>query len=160
MGATGNGNYLIGGDDGDTLLSVGSNFVYGETGDDWLGCSGNNNVLNGAQGNDYLAATGNDNTLDGGAGNDTLVAGGSHAGDRFVFHPGYGVDLIANFSRHGAGGTDVIDLNGFGLNFNSLQSYLSFQPNGVAVITIDADTVLTIANGIAPNGFLASDFIF
>ena len=114
MGATGNSNYLLGGDGGDTLLSVGGNFVYGEAGNDWVGCSGNNNYLNGAQGNDCIAATGNGNTLDGGAGNDTLVAG-AHAGDRFVFHPGYGMDSITNFSGHGAGGTDVIDLNGFGL---------------------------------------------
>ena len=127
MGATGNGNYLIGGDDGDTLFSVGSNFLYGEFGGDWLGCSGNDNVLNGAQGNDYLAASGNNNTLDGGAGNDKLVAGGAHAGHRFVFHPGYGMDTISSFSRHGAGGTDVIDLNGFGLNFDTLQPYLVEQ---------------------------------
>ena len=160
MGASGIGNTVVGGEGGDTLFSVGGNVLYGETGDDWIGCSGNGNVLDGAQGNDYLAATGNNNILDGGAGNDILVAGGSHSGDRFVFHPGYGMDLIANFSRHGAGGTDVIDLRGFGLNFNSLQSYLSFQPNGAAVITIDAASVLTIANGIPPNGFMASDFIF
>jgi Ca2+-binding RTX toxin-like protein len=56
-----------------TLFSVGSNFLYGETGDDWVGCSGNSNLVNGAQGNDYLAATGNANLFDGGAGNDMLV---------------------------------------------------------------------------------------
>ena len=100
MGASGNGNYLLGGEGGDTLLSVGGNFVYGESGDDWVGCSGNGNFLNGAQGNDYLAASGNSNTLDGGAGNDQLVAGGAHAGDRFVFHVGYGMDTVTNFSRH------------------------------------------------------------
>ena len=70
------------------------------------------------------------------------------------------MDTISNFSRHGAGGTDVIDFNGFGLNFTTLQQYLSFQAGGVAVITIDAATKLTVANGIPPNGFLASDFIF
>jgi Ca2+-binding RTX toxin-like protein len=133
---------------------------WGELGDDWIGCSGNNNVLIGAHGNDFLGATGSNNVLDGGADNDTLAASGAHSGDRFVFHPGYGKDTIANFSRHGAGGTDVIDLNGFGLTVNTLAQYLSYQANGVAVIRFNDATVLTIANGIPPNGLLASDFVF
>ena len=160
MGATGHSNALAAGDDGSSLLSIGSNILFGGIGNDWVGCSGNSNWLLGGSGNDYLGATGNDNVLDGGAGNDQLVAGGAHSGDRFVFHPGYGMDTISNFSRHGAGGTDVVDLNGFGLNFSTLQNYLSFPSNGVAVITLDAATILTIANGIPPNGLLASDFIF
>ena len=139
MGASGNGNLLFGGEGGDTLFSVGANALYGETGDDWIGCSGNGNVLNGAQGNDYLAASGNNNTLDGGAGNDILLAGGAHGGDRFVFHVGYGMDTVVNFSRHGAGGSDIVDLNGFGLNFSSLQGYMA-DVGGNCVITLDAAT--------------------
>ena len=124
MGASGNNNLLFGGEGGDTLFSVGANALYGETGDDWIGCSARQ-LLNGAQGNDYLAASGHNNTLDGGAGNDVLLAGGAHGGDRFVFHVGYGMDTVVNFSRHGAGGSDVVDLNGFGLNFSSLQGYMA-----------------------------------
>ena len=147
---------MLGGDDGDTLLSVGSNLLYGELGDDWVGCSGNNNFLNGAQGNDYLAATGNGNTLDGGAGNDALVAG-AHTGDRFVFHPGYGADSVAGFARHGAGGTDVIDLNGFGVNFTTLQGFMA-DVGGNCVFTLGAD-ILTVS-GVLKAQFLATDFIF
>src|SRR5262249_51244915 len=106
---------------------------------------------------DYLAATGNGNVLDGGAGNDQLVAG-AHSGDRFVFHAGYGLDSITGFARHGAGGTDVIDLNGFGLNFASLQPFLS-TVGGNAVITINAATVLTIV-GVTSAQLQASDFLF
>ena len=64
----------------------------------------------------FVAATGNSNLLDGGAGR-----GGAAptAGGRFVFHAGYGLNSITGFARHGAGGTDVIDLQGFGLNFTS-----------------------------------------
>ena len=96
------------------------NVLYGQIGNDWVGVSGNSNVLNGAQGDDYIAASGHGNTLDGGAGNDQLVAGG-HVGDRFVFHPGYGIDSITGFVRHGGAGEgiDVIDVNGFGLNFTT-----------------------------------------
>ena len=158
MGASGNGNLLFGGEGGDTLFSVGANVLYGETGDDWIGCSGNGNVLNGAQGNDYLAASGNNNTLDGGAGNDVLVAGGAHGGDRFVFHVGYGMDTVVNFSRHGAGGSDVVDLNGFGLNFSSLQGYMA-DVGGNCVITLDAATILTI-DGISKGHLQANDFLF
>ena len=126
-------------------------------GADWLGVSGGFNVLQGQQGDDYIAATGSFNTLDGGAGNDTLLAG-AHIRDRFVFHDGYGIDNIVNFARHGAGGIDVIDLNGFGLNFSSLQSYLS-DVGGNATITINAATILTI-EGVTKAQLLDSDFLF
>ena len=108
-----------------------------------LGVSGNNNFLDGAQGDDVVAASGNGNTLDGGADNDQLVAGGAHTGDRFVFHPGYGMDSATGFLRHGAGGTDVIDVNGFGLNFTTLQPFMA-DVGGNCVITLDAATVLTV----------------
>jgi hypothetical protein len=112
--------------------------LFGQEGNDWVGVSGNNNSLNGAQGDDYIAATGNGNVLDGGAGNDQLVAG-AHAGDRFVFHAGYGVDVITGFARHGAGGTDLIDLAGFGLNFTTLQPFLA-TVGGNGVVAINAAT--------------------
>jgi Ca2+-binding RTX toxin-like protein len=158
LGATGMGNTIVGGDGNDTLQGNGAgNFLYGQTGNDWVGVSGNNNSLDGAQGDDYLGATGNGNVLDGGAGNDQLVAG-AHSSDRFVFHAGYGLDSITGFARHGGGGTDVIDLNGFGLNFSSLQPFLS-TVGGNAVVTINAATVLTVV-GVASAQLQANDFVF
>ena len=158
LGATGAANTLAGNDGNDNLSATGAgNFLYGQIGNDYVGVSGNNNFLNGAQGDDFLAASGNGNTLDGGAGNDQLVAGGAHAGDRFVFHPGYGMDAITSFSRHSAGGTDVIDLNGFGLNFTTLQSFMS-DVGGNCVIVLNGVDILTV-NGTLKAQFLATDFI-
>jgi Ca2+-binding RTX toxin-like protein len=160
IGASGTGNTLAGGGGGDTLFAYGSgNYLYSQDdpgGGTWIGVSGSGNFLFGTNGNDYVAASGNNNTLDGGLGNDTLVAG-AHAGNRYVFHVGYGQDTISNFARHQAGGTDIIDLNGFGLNFASLQHYLVDGPN--VMIRIDAATILTI-NGVTIPQLQARDFIF
>ena len=64
--------------------------------------------------------------------------------------------------RHGgggdAGGTDVIDVNGFGLNFTTLQPFMA-DVGGNCVITLDAATILTVI-GVTKAQFLASDFIF
>jgi Ca2+-binding RTX toxin-like protein len=129
----------------------------GEAGNDFVGCSGNNIQLFGGADDDFVGATGNTNELDGGAGNDALVAG-THNGDTFVFHAGYGLDSITGFARHGGGGTDVIDLNGFGLNFTTLQPFLS-DSGGNCVLTINAATILTI-NSVTKAQLLASDFVF
>ena len=75
-----------------------------------------------------------------------------------MFHPGYGMDSIGGFSHHGAGGTDVIDLNGFGLNFSTLQPYLA-NVAGNVVIALDAATVLTIT-GVTIAQLQESDFVF
>jgi hypothetical protein len=58
----------------------------------------------------------------------------------------------------GAGGADVIDLNGFGLNFSNLQLFLS-TVSGNAVITINAATVLTVV-GVTSAQLQATDFLF
>jgi ELWxxDGT repeat protein len=158
MGATGSANAMAGGEGNDTLYSNGSNVLFGENGNDWVGASGNGNYLSGGSGNDYVAATGNTNRLDNGAGNDMLVVAAGHQGDTFVFHAGYGLDEIQGFARHGAGGTDVIDLKGFGLaNFAAVQALLTDSgPN--AVLTINAVTVLTI-DGVLKAQLQASDFL-
>ena len=57
-----------------------------------------------------------------------LVAG--HSNDRFVFHVGYGHDTVVGFAS--AAG-DVIDLEGFGLSFAALQSYMSQVGNDVVI---------------------------
>src|SRR5262245_19817500 len=157
MSATGINNAISGGSGNESLYCNGtSNTLAGGSGNDWVGCSGNNNWLFGGGGDDYVAASGNNNVLDGGAGNDQLVAGGTHSGDRFIFHAGYGLDSITGFARHGAGGSDLIDLTGFGLSFNSLQFSNS---GGNCVISINASTVLTI-NGVSSGQLQPSDFVF
>ena len=133
--------------------------LHGETGNDWLGVSGNFNQLFGGAGNDWLGATGDNNTLDGGAGNDTLVAApGTHQGDVFNYRPGYAQDEIIGFSRHNAGGTDVVSIQGFGVTtFAQLQTFMT-QSGGDTVITLNTADIL-IVRGVAPGTLQASDFL-
>jgi hypothetical protein len=75
-----------------------------------------------------------------------------------VLHPGYGIDTISNFSHHGAGGTDVIDLKGFGFaNFTVVQALMADSGANV-VLTTNALTVLTI-DGVHKADLAASDFL-
>ena len=60
------------------------------------------NVLNGAAGND---------TLDGGLGNDTMTGGTGN--DMFVFHTGFGNDVITDFDANPTGGQDLLDLSAY-----------------------------------------------
>ena len=151
LGATGNFNTLNGQDGNDFLTTTGiGNVLHGETGNDWLGVSGDLNQLFGGAGNDWLGATGDNNTLDGGAGNDTLVAApGTHQGDVFNYRPGYAQDEIIGFSRHNAGGTDVVSIQGFGVTtFGQLQTFMT-QSGGDTVITLNTADIL-IVRGVAP----------
>ena len=81
-----------------------------------------------------------------------------------MFHPGYGTDILTGFDGHmpkgggDAGGADVIDLNGFGLNFTTLQAFMT-DVGGNCVFTLNGADVLTV-NGTLKAQFLASDFIF
>ena len=129
-------------------------------GDDWVGCSGNNNFLNGAQGNDYLAATGNGNTLDGGAGNDAAGRGGRTCRrplrvPRRLRHATPISRLRApRRRRHRRAST----CNGFGLNFTTLQAYMA-DVGGNCVITLNGADILTVS-GVLKAQFLATDFLF
>ena len=159
LGASGNGNTLAGQDGTDFLFAVGAgNALHGEAGNDWLGVSGNINTLFGGAGNDWLGATGNGNTLDGGAGNDTLVAApGGHLADVFNYRPGYAQDEIIGFARHGAGGTDVVSIQGFGVTtFAQLQGFMT-QSGADTVITLNTADILTIRN-VLPAQWQATDF--
>ena len=160
---TGDAAILSGGAGGDTLLAVmsfsGFSLLDGGDGGDFVGVSGNFNGLLGGAGDDFVGATGNNNTLDGGFGNDQLeAAGAGHTGAIFIFHAGYGADVVTGFARHGGGGTDVVDIQGFGLaNFAALQPFMS-QSGSDTVINLGAD-VLRIRN-VLPGELLATDFSF
>ena len=75
-----------------------------------------------------------------------------------MFHPGYGGTAVTGFLRHGAGGTDVLDVNGFGLDFTTLQAFMA-DVGGNCVFTLNGADILTV-NGVLKAQFLASDFIF
>jgi Ca2+-binding RTX toxin-like protein len=159
LGATGMGNTAAGGDGNDTVSVTGnSNALFGELGDDWVGVSGNTDLLFGEAGNDTVAASGNGNILDGGIGNDHLTAG-AHAGDTFAFHPGYQQDDITGFAAHIAGGSDVIDLQGYGLTFAGLINTFTTQVGTDCTIDFKNGDILTLHN-VQKSGLQASDFHF
>jgi Ca2+-binding RTX toxin-like protein len=157
LGATGNSNLLLGDTSNNSLLAIGnSNLLYGGDGSDWVGVGGNNNRLLGGTGDDYLATGGSGNTLDGGPGNDHLVAGAGNQNATFLFQAGYGQDDITGFSAHAVGGTDILDIEGFGLaTFGQLQPYMK-QSGSDVVITLGSD-ILTVHN-VQLGGLQASDF--
>ena len=117
-------------------------FLYGEAGGDWVGCSGDDNFLFGGAGADYVAASGQYNVLDGGADNDTLFAGANaHDHATFAFLPGYGMDEAFNFV--GAVG-DKIDIRGWGIaDYAALTPYLTDTAAGLK-IAFDGANQLTI----------------
>lgn len=159
IGASGTGNTLTGGAGNDTLLSIGSNTLYGGEGDDWVGCSGNSNMLFGGAGDDRLGASGHNNTLDGGIGDDILVVAAGHSAATFVYQAGYGRDTIVGFTGHGAGGTDVVNLRGFGLSsLADLMPYLA-QDGSDVVLTLNSADAIVFRNTLLGQ-FHANDFDF
>ncbi|SLN64408.1 metallophosphoesterase [Roseisalinus antarcticus] len=71
-----------------------------------------NDVLTGGADADYLWGVAGNDTLTGNAGDDMLI-GGEDA-DLFIFRPGDGVDIVADFEAGAAGG-DVLDLSAYGI---------------------------------------------
>jgi hypothetical protein len=99
---------------------------------------------------------GNGNILDGGTCNDHLIAG-SHVGDTLIFHLDYQQDDITGFAAHLAGGTDVIDLQGYGLSFATLINNFTTQVGSDCVIDFKNGDILTLHNA-QKSGLQASDF--
>ena len=74
-------------------------------------------------------------------------------------HAGYGQDQILGFAEHGGGGTDIVDIQGFGLaDFAALLPFMS-QSGADTVITLNGADILTIRN-VLPSELLATDFQF
>jgi Ca2+-binding RTX toxin-like protein len=96
--------------------------------------------LTGSQFNDKLTGNTGNNVLTGLGGNDILTGGAGH--DTFVFGPGFGKDVITDFSLE----NDVIEFdNSMFANFDSVVSAAS-QAGSNIVITLDADNTLTLTN--------------
>jgi Ca2+-binding RTX toxin-like protein len=129
----GEGNDLIWGGDGDDVLyaAIGHDTVNGGEGNDQLfGWSGNDQMQGGAGADVLLGQAGSD-TLDGGLNNDTL-SGGSEA-DTFVFILNSGDDRITDFEDT----VDLIDLTAFGTSYAAMQSAISDDGSGGALINLD-----------------------
>jgi Ca2+-binding RTX toxin-like protein len=105
-----------------------------------------------ANGNNSLGGGNGDDILHVGTGNNLLTGG--NGSDQFVFGPGFGKDVIADFSQG-----DHIEFDGVFANFQNVQPH---QVGANTVIYLDAsmdpDHSITLL-GVAANSLHASDFI-
>jgi autotransporter-associated beta strand protein len=159
--SSGEGNdNLTGGNGNDVLQSGNGNSVLdGGNGDDILSAGNGNNVLTGGNGNDILTVGNGNNNLSGGNGDDIFRVGtgnnslvGGNGNDTFAFGPGFGQDVIADFS-HG----DRVEFDGVFPNFGAVQA--AFHQFGAdTVISLSQNHSVTL-QGVAANSLHASDFI-
>jgi len=108
--------------------------------------SGNSaiNILSGFEGDDLLQGFGGNDQLLGGGGNDRLIGGtgndrltGGAGTDAFVFGTGQGNDVVVDFDFDAAGGQDLLDISGFGVNAGNFGAQ-------VLVSQVGANTVIAI----------------
>ena len=114
------------------------------------------NVLTGNGSANTLSGQGGTDRLTGQAGNDTLTGGG--AKDVFVFGPGFGRDVVADFAANG-GSSDQIEFStSVFANFSAVQAAMA-QVGANVVITYDANNTITL-NNVSFARLDASDFLF
>ncbi len=111
------------------------------------------NVIGGS-GNDTLIGNAINNRIDGGAGNDTLTGGAGS--DTFVFHSGYGADIITDFSV-GFDKVDISELSGFYALGDVLA--IAAQTGANTILNFGFSLSLTLQN-VALSALSAIDFIF
>jgi predicted extracellular nuclease/2',3'-cyclic-nucleotide 2'-phosphodiesterase (5'-nucleotidase family) len=123
----GSGDDTVDGGDGVDNIDAGS-------GDDIVTAGAGNDLVNGGSGNDIIT---------GGAGKDVLTGGSGH--DVFVFAAGFGRDTIKDFALTGSS-SDVIEFStDLFADFSEVMSHAG-QAGADVLITVDADTTLTLAN--------------
>ena len=156
---------LIGGGGDDTLYGgTGNDIVFGEAGndildggadDDIISGGADNDTLTGGAGNDALSGDAGNDTLTGGVGNDTLTGG--DGADIFVFAPGHGADIIADFTI----ATDKIDLSAFAgfTNLGAVQGATDDDGNNNTVITTSVGNTITLI-GVLERELTDDHFIY
>jgi Ca2+-binding RTX toxin-like protein len=129
-----------------------SDSLVGGNGPGIIAAGNGGQTLNGNGGDDFLFGGNGPDRLIGGTGNDQLTGG--NGPDTFVFGPGFGHDVITDFTH-----PDRIEFDGglFG-NFQAVKA-ASQQVGNDAVITLDADDTITL-QGVALKSLRASDFDF
>jgi Ca2+-binding RTX toxin-like protein len=161
-------NINTGGDArGDTISHV--EHIVGSAFDDTMVGGSNDIIFEGGRGNDVLVGGVGDDFLQGGNGNDTLAGGigndymiGGGGADTFVVQPGAGTITIADFEGVGTDG-DVIQIqphiNGSNIvDFASLQSAISYDANGTAIIHLGAGETIIVPMVTQP--LVSGDFVF
>ena len=106
----------------------GKDRLRGTPGKDYIDGRGSNDLITGQGGDDVIVGGDGNDVIDGGWGNDELWGDGSV--DRFVFKPGYGMDIIFDFELQNG---EKIDISAFGFTstddfFNSVS--ISDLPTG------------------------------
>ena len=152
------GNDTLSGGDGDDALfgNFLDDLVEGNKGNDTLTGGKGSDVLRGGADNDRLVGVQGDDSLNGGTGNDTLVGGGGD--DTFVFTLGSGVDQI-NDLQSGPGTADVVQIMGFGSDFNEFSEVIAVATEVGGDVIIDfgtGDTLTLVGRTISqldPNDF-------
>ncbi len=132
----GGGADIMHGNEGDDTLKggTGPDQMYGDDGNDTLQGGTGSEFLYGGAGNDKLTGAAGNDYLDGGAGNDT-----------FIFGPGFGKDVIADF-HNTAGEQDIVQIDrAIFADFGALQSHMS-QVRSSVVITLDSNDTIELQN--------------
>jgi Ca2+-binding RTX toxin-like protein len=152
LNGNGGNDMLFGGDGNDTLIGgTGNDQLYGGNGNDLLFGGKGNDLLDGGKGNDVLVGGLGKDVLIGGAGNDHLFGG--QGADAFVFGPGFGHDVITDFTH-----ADHIEFDG-GVFKNAQQALAaSHQVGDNTVITVDAHNSVTLQD-VSMQSLHAKDFI-
>jgi Ca2+-binding RTX toxin-like protein len=91
----------------DANHGIGGRFATAE--EDTIKGGGGNDRINGGGGNDVLNGGAGNDSLIGGTGNDFLTGGPGN--DTFVFQPGFGNDVITDFSPGTLANHDTIELH-------------------------------------------------
>lgn len=139
---------------GDTLTNF-ENAIGSSNNDNLLG-SLNANALAGGAGNDVLNGWNGNDVLNGGIGNDDLEGGLGN--DIFVFSANFGDDLVRGFDSNAAGGQDLLDISGLGVDAGDFSTSVVIQQSGAnTLVTIDGDTITLV--GVSAGTVNQDDFL-
>jgi Ca2+-binding RTX toxin-like protein len=159
IGGTGNGlaNTMTGNTGNNALSGAGGDdVILGGLGADTLTGGAGNDTLDGGEGADVLTGDGGNDTYIGGSGDDMLIGGAGN--DTFVFATGFGNDMITTFDSNPAGGQDLLDISGTGINALTFAAGVTIgSSGGSALITIGSDTITLI--GVAEATITQADFL-
>ncbi|WP_041797936.1 ExeM/NucH family extracellular endonuclease [Rhodopseudomonas palustris] len=172
----GNGNDTLSGGEGNDAIDGGSgnDIVDGGLGNDTLKGGSGNDVIAAGDGDDNVDAGSGDDNVTGGAGNDTLKGGsgadiitggagndiltGGSGADVFVFAAGFGKDTVTDFATTGSSADLLQFSSDMFADFADVMAHTA-QVGSSVVVTLDADTSITLAN-VQMTSLAADDFRF
>ncbi|MFC7395658.1 M10 family metallopeptidase C-terminal domain-containing protein [Chelatococcus sp. GCM10030263] len=133
----------IGGSAGDVITgNAAANDLRGRRGNDIIAGGAGDDYISGGDGHDILSGEDDNDVVEGGDGNDVIAGGkgndyllGGKGRNLFVFHPGDGHDLIADFT---AGEGSNIDLRHFHLRDAKAALACAIEGNGSTTLVLSA----------------------